>query len=292
MLMRFKTNLLLSLLICAAGFTALTAQAQGKGQKTTPAPVQLIKRTIIKREIGRLGYGGTVTLLGAPQGTITIEGWARSEVELTADIEIQAETEADLDRLALVNGFLFEETPNHIRIFSVGTHDQKYMRRVAKGFPKKLLALPWKIDYRIRVPEICDLEINAGRGPITLGGVEGALALTATESVAQLSLKAGVVNATVGLGKLDVKIPVRSWRGGGADIKLAAGEMTVELPPGFNGDIDVDILRNGKIDDTYGDLQPRQRNSITPQMMRARAGAGGAAFKFTVADGTITFKKH
>lgn len=290
--MRFNKNLLLSLLICVMAFTALQAEAQGKGQKTPPAPAQLIKRTIIKREMGRLGYGGTVTLLGAPQGTITIEGWARSEVELTADVELQAETEADLDRLALVNGFLFEETPNHIRILSVGMHDQKYMRRAAKGFPKKLLALPWRIDYRIRVPEMCDLEINAGRGPITLGGVEGAVVLTATESVAQLSLKAGVVNATVGLGKLDVKIPVRSWRGGGADIKLAAGEMTVELPPGFNGDIDVDILRNGKIDDSYGDLQPRQRNSITPQMMRARAGAGGAVFKFTVADGTITFKKH
>ena len=67
--------------------------------------------------------------------------------------------------------------------------------------------------------------------------------------------------------------------------------MTVELPPGFNADIDVNILRSGKIEDGYGELQPRQRNSITPQMMRARAGAGGAIFKFTVADGTIKFKK-
>ena len=47
----------------------------------------------------------------------------------------------------------------------------------------------------------------------------------------------------------------------------------------------------GKIEDSYGELQPRQRNSITPQLMRARAGAGGPIFKFTVADGTITIKK-
>ena len=195
-----------------------------------------------------------MTLVGAPQGSISIEGWAGTEVELTAEIELVAESEADLDRLALVNGFFFEESSNHIRILSVGTHDQKYMRRAAKHFPKKLLALPWKIDYRIRVPEICDLEINAGRGPITLAGVEGSLALTATESIAQLTLKAGIVNATIGAGKLDVKIPVRSWRGNGADIKLAAGEMTVELPPGFNADIDVTILRIGKIEDAYGEF--------------------------------------
>ncbi len=289
--MRCKTNLIALSLVISLLVPGLSARAQAKEPRTAPAAVQLIKRTIIKREAGRLGYGGTITLVGAPQGSISIEGWARSEVELTAEIELQAESEADLDRLALVNGFFFEETANHIRILSIGTHDQKYMRRAAKSFPKKLLALPWKIDYRIRVPEICDLEVNAGRGPITLSSVEGSLALTATESVAQLTIKAGVVNATVGSGKLDIKIPVRSWRGSGADIKLAAGEMTVELPPGFNGDIDANILRSGKIEDGYGQLQPRQRNSITPQMMRARAGAGGAIFKFTVADGTIIFKK-
>jgi hypothetical protein len=290
--MRCKTHsILLLLLFCLVLFAGISARAQEKKQGTATTPVQ-IKRTIIKREAGRIGYGGTVTLVGAPEGSITIEGWAGSEVELTAEIELRAESEADLDRLALVNGFFFEETANHIRILSVGTHDQKYMRRAAKGFPKKLLALPWKIDYRIRVPEVCDLEINAGRGPIKLSGVDGSLALTATESVARLTLKSGIVNATVGSGKVDVKIPVRSWRGSGADIKLAAGEMTVGLPPGFNGDIDATILRNGKIDDGYGELQPRQRNSIAPQLMRARAGAGGAIFKFTVADGTITFRKN
>jgi hypothetical protein len=117
------------------------------------------------------------------------------------------------------------------------------------------------------------------------------LALTATESVTDLTLTSGVVNVTIGSGKVDVKIPVRSWRGSGADIKLAVGEMTVELPAGFNGEMDATILRSGKIDDSFGELEPLQRNSITPQLIRARAGAGGAAFRFTVADGTITIRK-
>src|SRR5215204_6188681 len=147
--------------------------AQDK-RSSAPAP-QLIKRTIMKRETGRVGYGSTITLVGAPQGSISIEGWSRSEIELTAEIELQAENEAELNQLALVNGVIFEEVPNHVRIFSMGTHDKKYLRRVARNFPKKLLGLPWKIDYRIRVPESCDLEINAGRGPIALKGVDGSL---------------------------------------------------------------------------------------------------------------------
>jgi len=266
--------------------------AQEKPQQTIPNPAQLGTRTVIRREAAHLGYGGTVTLVGAPNGSITIEGWSRSEVELTAEIELRGGTEEDLNLLALVNGLVFDESANHVRILSVGMHDKKYMRRTAKAFPKQLLGLPWKIDYRIRVPEFCDLEINAGRGPISLKGVEGSLALTATETVAQLALNSGVVNATVGSGKLDVKIMSRSWRGTGADIRLAVGEMTVELPPGFSADVDASILRTGKIEDSFGELQPRQRNSITPQLMRARAGAGGPVFKFTVADGTISIKKH
>lgn len=271
--------------------TVAPVWAQEKPQQTIPDATNLRKRTVIRHEAANLGYGGTVTVVGAPNGSITIEGWSRSEVELTAEIELSGGTEADLNLLALVNGFIFEEGANHIRILSVGMHDKKYMRRTAKTFPKNLLGNPWKIDYRVRVPEFCDLEINAGHGPINFKGVEGSLALTATESNAQLTLNGGVVNATVGSGKLDVKINSRSWRGTGADIRLAVGQMTVELPPGFNAEVDASILRTGKIDDSFGELQPRQRNSITPLLLRARAGAGGPVFKFTVADGTIRLRK-
>lgn len=271
--------------------TVLPARAQQKRPQTILDPTQMRTRTVIRREATRFGAGGTLTLVGAPSGSITIEGWDRSEVELTAEIELRGATEEDLNRLALVNGFIFEEGANHIRILSVGTHDKKYMSSVAKAFPKSLLLNPWKIDFRIRVPQFSDLEINAGRGPISLKGVEGSLALTATESVAQLTLSSGIVNATVGSGKVDVKIVQRSWRGTGADLRLAVGELTVELPPGFSGDVDASILRTGAIEDSYGELQPRQRNSVTPQLVRARAGAGGPIFRFTVADGTIKLKK-
>ena len=278
--------------VCLLFFVATSQLYAQKKQPPSPAaPLQLIKRTIIKRESARVGYGSTITLVGAPQGAISIEGWDRSEVELTAEIELQAENEEDLNRLALVNGSIFEEAPNHIRILSVGSHDKKYMRRVAKDFPKKLLLLPWKIDYRMRVPQNSDLEINAGRGPISLSGVEGSLALTATESDALLTLSAGIVNITIGSGKVNLKIPERSWRGTGADVRLATGELTVELSPGFNAEVDASVLRLGRIEDSYGELQPRQRNSITPQLIRARAGAGGPIFRFTVGDGTIIIKK-
>jgi hypothetical protein len=253
--------------------------------------IQLLTRSATRRETRRFAYGGTVTLIAAPRGAVTVEGWARNEVELVADIEIKGPTEADLDQLAAVNSFVLDEDMNHLSVLTTGTHDRAFMKKAAKNFPKRLLNLPWKIDYRLRVPINSDLEINAGHGPVKLSGVEGSMRVSATESETALTLTGGTVSTTVTAGVITFKVPVRSWRGGGADIRIASGTINVELPPGFSADIDADVLRTGKIVNTYEGLVAREKPGITERTVRARAGAGGAYLRFTVGDGTVNIKR-
>ena len=262
----------------------------GQQAQRPPTAKPLITQKFTRHDTQRLGYGGTVTIVGAPQGSIRIEGWSNSEVDVVAEVELQAETENDLKRLATVNGYSFDEDLNHLRLLTTGTHDKNYMRRVAKNFPKKLLGLPWRIDYRIRVPIATDIEIDTGRGPIEISGVEGALRISATESEAKLILTGGTVNATFATGKVKLSIPVRSWRGSGAEVRLAGGELEVEMVAGFSADVDAEILRRGSIEDQFG-LTPRMRSGITPTNVKARAGVGGAYFHFIVGDGSIKIKK-
>jgi hypothetical protein len=269
----------------------LPAPQTTKPSAQPPPPIHLLTRTTRRREACRFSYGGTVTLVGAPRGSVTVEGWTQNEVEVTADIEWNAESEADLDQLAKVNNFVFDEDLNHVSILTVGTHDRAFMKKTDKNFPKKLLNLPWKIDYRLRVPANTDLEINAGYGPVKVASVEGAMKISATESETALTLTGGVVSATITAGNVLFAIPARSWRGSGADIRIATGVLNVELPPGFSGDIDADVLRTGKIVNTYEGLGPREKPGITERTVRARAGAGGAFFKFTVGDGTVNIKR-
>jgi len=260
-------------------------------QNAAVPPVQLLTRTTTRRETSRFSYGGTVTLIAAPRGSVTVEGWQRNEVELVANIELQGPTEADLDQLARVNSFVYDEDLNHINILTSGTHDREFMKRVAKNFPKKLLNMPWKIDYRLRVPINTDLEVSAGHGEVKLSGVEGALRLSATESDTALTLTGGTVSTTVTAGSITLNIPVRSWRGSGADIRIASGTINVDLAPGFSGDIDAEILRTGKIVNTYEALLAREKPGITERTVRARAGSGGPSFKFTVGDGIVNIRK-
>ena len=261
-------------------------------KKTTTEPnraPQLV-RTTTRHELRRFAYGGTLTLVGPPDGSITIEAWQRSEVEITAEIQLRADTESDLDLLAAVNTFVLDEDANHLRVLSTGTHDKAFMRSVAKKFPKTLLGLPWRIDYKIRVPFAIDLDINAGRGPVSIDGVEGSIQLSAANSVANLKLTGGTVSATIAIGTVKLEIPARSWRGVGAELRVAAGDITVEIPTGFSGDFDAEVLRSGKIDASFEELG-RASRGVDPRKMSARAGAGGATFKLTIGDGVIVIKK-
>jgi len=262
-------------------------------QKKTPEPSRppLLVRTTSRHEVRRFAYGGTLTLIGPPEASITIEGWPRNEVDISAEIQLRADTETDLDLLAAVNTFVLDEDANHLRVLSTGTHDQAFMRSVAKKFPKTLLGLPWRIDYRIRVPLATDLEVNAGRGPISIANVEGNIRLSAAESVANLKVSGGTLSVTIASGKVKLEIPVRSWRGVGAELRVAAGDITVAVPGGFSGDFDAEVLRSGKIDNSLERIEPRNTGGLEPRKMTARAGAGGAAFNLTVGDGTILIKK-
>jgi hypothetical protein len=280
-----------SLTLFAAVFLLTTAVVAQQKKVTELSRAPQLVRTTTRHELRRLAYGSTLTIIGPPDSSITIEGWQRSEVDVSAEIQLRADTEADLDLLAAVNTFVLDEDANHLRVMSTGTHDKAFMRSVAKKFPKALLGLPWRIDYRIRVPFIIDLDINAGRGPISISGVEGNIQFSAAESATTLKLTGGTVYGMIATGTVKLEVPARSWRGVGATFRVAAGDITIEIPAGFSGDFDAEVLRAGKIDSTYEDLA-RTSRGVDPRTLSARAGAGGAAFKLTVADGVIVIRKQ
>lgn len=252
----------------------------------------LIKRTTYKSETFEFGAGGTISIIGAPQGSISIEGWSKNEIEVSAEVENQALTEADLTKLAEVNGVIFEDEPTHLRITSVGTHDKDYMKRVGKKFPKNLLAMPFKIEYKLKVPKYCDIEVDGGNGDFSLSGVDGTMQIKFLNSNTKIELVGGAIQATIGAGTVDVSIPVRNWRGRFADIQLAKGNMNVWLPFSLNAEVTASILRTGKIENSFTELKPRSKIAFTEKSMSAKAGNGGISLNFTVGDGDMNIAQY
>lgn len=275
-----KNNKLLTLIfwLIVFGALSLTAVAQSS---------PLLKRTDSKTDTIDFGAGGTISVTGAPTGSIRVEGWQKNQVEISAEIEIQAATEADLALLSSVSGYLVDSSTGHVTITSV-MPGKKALK--GKKFDKNLLTMPFRIDYVIKVPRYADLEINGGDGDLAISGVDGAMTVKFLKTTARLDLVGGMISATFGSGTVDVVIPDRSWRGRYADIQLASGVMNVQLPASLNAEVDGSILREGKIDSSFAGLKPRERNApFTDKSVMAKAGAGGISLKFTVGDGTLNF---
>jgi hypothetical protein len=292
----YSTVLLFALFVFQHPASAQSGR-QPKEEKKPEKPAQvvagpLLKRTTTRRELKRLGYGGSVTIYGAPEGSVTVEAWQRSEVEVTAEVEQSADTEENLTRLAALNTFSVDEDVNHVRVMTVGLYDRKYAKQFARSLPKHLPSMPWRIDYHLKVPAACDLEINAGRGALVVTGVEGTLRVYAGGGPDSLfALAGGDVEATVASGPVTVRPTARSWRGRGLRLHVASGDLTVELPIGFNGDVDAELLRAGRVENTYPGLSPRERTKPDERSLQARAGQGGAALSFTLGDGTLRIRQ-
>lgn len=277
--MKTKAILKFSFLVLFLASITFTALAQTK---------PLLKRTTSKTDRLDFGSGGTLSIIGVPNGSIRVEGWQKNEIEISAEIEVHANSEADLERISKITGFVLEESSVRTGITSLGIHDKKYLKKVDKKFPKTLLGLPFRIDYVVKVPRYTDLEIDGGKGDLTVTGVEGVMRINYLDTNAKIDLVGGEIRATFGAGTVDVSIPTRSWRGRFADIQLATGTMNVGLPPSLNADVDASILRTGKIENSFTEFKPRVRRAeFTDKSIVAKSGTGGISLKFTVGDGTL-----
>ncbi len=265
----------------------LTAFSLVNFSQETAQPNNSLTRTKFKTETLKFGSGGTISVVGAPDGSMQIEGWNKNEVEISAEIEVQAENEEDLAKLAQVCGFVIDESMLTLRIISVGTNDKKHLKQVDKNFPKRLRGMPYKVNYKLKVPFFTDLEIDGGRGDLNLSNVEGTMRIKYLESNAKLNLIGGTVQATIGSGDVDVTIATRSWRGRFAEIQLVQGNLNVLLPKNLDANLNAKVLRTGKIDNSYELLEPVERTKFTDTAIMAKAGNGGANLSFTVGDGSL-----
>ena len=235
------------------------------------------------------GPGGTLTITGAPTGSIRIVGGDKNEVEITAEIQIERGDDADMARLASSIGFITGESRLRSTINTVGPHNKFGLKKLPKNFPKGLLGLPWRVNYSITVPRYCDLEIDGGKGELSVTGVEGSMRINFVESEqGTIDVLRGDTVITLASGRLDVTFGSRGWRAGSANIQIGKGDLSVKLPANASADLDAIVLRTGKIENAIAELKPRDRKiAFTEKSLIAKMGVGGALLKFTVGDGNL-----
>jgi hypothetical protein len=95
------------------------------------------------------------------------------------------------------------------------------------------------------------------------------------------------VEATLQGGTVNLDVTARSWRGRGASLRLIRGDLNLALPPNFSGYVNAEVLRAGRVENTYAGLVPRERTKPTDRTLQGVAGSGGATLSLTVGDGRV-----
>ena len=267
------------LALCIAGSAATAAAQTGPG---------LLKRTVTKTDRFDFGSGGTVSITGAPNGSIKVIGSETHQIEITATVSLEAPTEADLGTMGAVTSFITDESAIRTAIISVGSHNKFGSKQIWKKFPKHLRTMPYRIDYLISVPKFTDLEIDGGKGDLSVSGVEGGLRINFLESAAKVEVIGGNTSITVENGAVDVAFGTRGWKARAANIQVGKGDLSVQFPATLSADIDAIVLRTGVIENSLAELKPRDRKvAFTDRSILAKAGVGGPSLKFTVGDGKL-----
>ncbi len=249
-------------------------------------------RTTTKTDKFDLSSGATLTVTGAPNGSIKIVGSPKNEIEIIAIIGIEAANDVEFTKLAAITGFVTDESAIRVAVGSVGPHNKFGLKKLPKDFPKNLLTVPFRIDYEIRVPRYTDLEIDGGKGDLSITGVEGSMRVNFIETKGDVEVVGGTTNITVGKGTLDMAFGVRGWRGRSATVNVGTGGLNVSLPSNMHAEIDATVLKTGTIANSLVDLKPRDRKvAFTDRSIIAKAGVGGSPLKFTVGDGTMKLER-
>ncbi|MFN2502167.1 MAG: hypothetical protein ABR530_09160 [Pyrinomonadaceae bacterium] len=246
-----------------------------------------LKRMTTKTETFSFGSGGTVSIIGAPRGSITVDGGPGNEIEVTAEIEIEAATDADLSALSEVVGFVLDGGRTKSSIITIGPHNKFGGRKLPKKFPKHLMGLPFRINYVIKVPLYTDLQIDGGVGELKIKSVQGSSRINFLDATGTVEV-GGSMTATFGAGSVDVVFGVNGWRGRTANIQMATGNLSIAFPAKMSADVDARVLRTGKVENLVPALKPRgPKAAFTDQAVLATAGAGGVPLIFSVGDGTL-----
>lgn len=254
----------------------------------TLAIAQNQTRTIEKNFMVPSGPGNTLTIYGAPKGSMTITGSASNEIEIGAKITLEGPSSAVIDQLAAVTGFITEESTGMLIIKTAGTHNKIGDKKLWKKVPKNVLTLPFRVDYFLKVPKYLDLNINGGDGSLDISGVEGAIRVVYGACNAKVALVGGLFTGQFGDGMLDLSFPERNWRSGMIDVQLAKGDMNIWLPATLSADIDATVASGGRVAVETKQLRPRDKRSpFTDTLIKARSGNGGVPFKLTAGNGTI-----
>lgn len=201
-------------------------------------------------------------------GGVRFVGWDRNEIEVHTRIQADARTEGRARELA-----------DAVSITTDGT-----LR--AEG-PDTERRENWHVMFVVYVPHRTDVEAEAYNGPVSASDIEGRVRLETHNGPVSLSNLSGDVRALTRNGPVHVELTGRTWQGAGLDAETRNGPVTLEVPEGYNAE-----LETGSINGPMSSDVPLMVEFMGGRRhLNATLGDGGAKLRVVTHNGPFRLRR-
>jgi hypothetical protein len=276
--------------------------------------VNVDQQGYIEHEEKRFDVAGVVDLhLETFDGSVEVRSWDHPEIRV--DVEKRGADKAAVARIEVAA----TQSGNRIDVTARQSGQSGGFGFNAGNSPSaKLIAtVPRKIDLVVksrdgsllveRLDGKLDLRTNDGRiraietsgqlvaetddGSIDLEDVAGQVEARTRDGSLRISGTPGVLRAQSGDGSVVLKIRRGAVMTADWSVATDDGSISVELPDGFNAEIEADPGSDGRTRSELA-LVNVTGGTRSERMLRGRAGEGGHIFKLRTSDGTIRLTKY
>ncbi len=211
-------------------------------------------------------------------GDVTIEGWKKNEVTISA---VKKGESKDLDRIKIAIHLDKHEGKEWIHI------ETEYLE--PRGGFLSFLNSAGSIDYTIKAPFDAILEdIELVNGNLKVTGITGYLSLgTVNGSITATGMASSAWVETVN-GNLDLSFDKMS-DGQSVDLGSVNGAIVLRIPAKANAQVDAETL-NGNVSNEFG--LAVEKGQWVGRSMEGLMGSGGARIALETVNGNIDIKKR
>jgi hypothetical protein len=226
-----------------------------------------------ERTLGWRAQGGlALTVDASPNGGVSVTGWDRDSVAVVVRIQTHGEDDAEARDIA-----------RQVRV----TNDNGTLRADGPGMRRHQ---SWSVSFEIMAPRRVDLSLDTQNGPLEVENVMGRLRLSAQNGPLSLQRVAGDVQARAQNGPLHVALTGTRWEGAGLDAETQNGPLVLEVPDGYNAELETGTI-NGPMDIGFpimvqGRIGMGGRRRITTTL-----GTGGATIRAVTTNGPAVIRK-
>jgi len=277
------------------------------------ACVDIVAAQYVDRQDKRFTVNGTPDVsLSTFDGSIEVRPWDRPEVLVT--VEKHARDKADADAIEVHaeqngNRIVVEVRRDKSRDFGVhiGWNQGRSARLIVQMPASATVALSsgdgsidierisGRFDLRsgdgsIHAQDLSgDVKAHTGDGSIKLLGVNGALDVDTGDGSVTIDGKVAELRARSGDGGVSVRAAPGSATAGDWTITTGDGSIALELPDGFNADLDAHA-GDGSVH-VEGITLSNVTGRIGRHSIRGQLGSGGRAVRVRTGDGSISVRR-